>query len=142
MVSWVETSWIYQMFGQKSRTERSKSNRWTDGLWETNYFTPDYDGLRKALDAITEHCNKNQTSIKSVFPLTEARTHTYGQLSEYPVYPAGTTGAGLGHGWGFSSIIGVAVLTERIEEITDEEYSRRIAKNVPAPAVTPPPLPA
>jgi hypothetical protein len=140
MAVWTETGWIYQFFDEIHETKRTDAKRWNQGIWETNHFRPNHNSLRKALDEIANHCNRTQTSIKAVVPLTRAQTHQYGQVSEFYAHPGQTTGAGLGYGWGFSNVIGLAVLTERIDEVTDEEYSRRLAR-YEAPVVAPPPLP-
>lgn len=136
MKTWIETSWIYQTFGQTCKTESSDTKFWNQGITQTNYFEPDYEALKRALSTISDHCNKTQMTIKSIFPLTSARTHTFGQALEYSVHPAGTSAAGIGFGWGFSNVVGVAALLERVEEISDEEYKQRPAE-VPSRAIAP-----
>jgi hypothetical protein len=66
-------------------------------------------------------------TVKVILPLTSARTYEYGTALEYGSWPNGVVAAaGIGYGWGFSNVIGFAALLERVEQISDEEYERRL----------------
>lgn len=135
--TWTTTSWIYRTFGDKVTETNSTSTRWRDGIWSQFVYSPNYDKLQAALNEVTNYCNKNQLSIKSIFPLTQAIAKEYGQSLEYTSLVNGVVAAaGIGHGWACSNVIGFAALLERVEHISEEEYQTRICANEP----TPPPL--
>ncbi|MCK1336628.1 hypothetical protein IVB38_11430 [Bradyrhizobium sp. 38] len=129
MKKWVTTSWMYQTFGSTAHTERSKTNRWKDGIWEKTDYTTDYQQLQAKLNELTEYCNRHQMSVKALMPLTNAKTHEYGQFLDYAVMSS-IAAAGIGHGWAFSNVVGFAALLEHVEEITEEEYERRCGEGV------------
>jgi hypothetical protein len=135
--TWTTTSWIYRTFGEKVTTTNSKSNRWNDGIWSKFIYSTNFEKLEVALNDVMNYCNKNQLSVKSIIPLTEATAKEYGQSVEYSSFANGVGAvAGIGHGWGFSNVVGFAALLEKVEQISEEEYQTRICANEP----TPPPL--
>ncbi|MQX38629.1 hypothetical protein [Roseospira navarrensis] len=85
--------------------------------------------MKVALDDFSDYCDKNQMIIKSVVPLTRAQAHQYSIADTYFASgpnSAGGWGYGLGYGWGISMIVGFAALLQREEEISDEEYQKRM----------------
>jgi hypothetical protein len=146
MKTWITNSWIYRTFGQTGQTKHSEHKSWHKGVWELTDYTPNYSNLTKALEDVTAHCNREQMTVKVILPLTSARTYEYGAAVEYTHWQGGVgAAAGIGYGWGFSNVIGFAALLERVEQISDEEYERRL-KNMESPSIaasmTSPPLPA
>jgi hypothetical protein len=139
MKRWVTTSWIYRTFGQKTSVRRSDTKRWNQGIWEVTDYTPDFDNLKSALSIVTDYCNRNQYALKSLFPLTSAKSYEYGTLQEYSSLMEGVVAAaGIGQAWAFSNVIGFAAMLEKVEEISDEEFDRRSQNEHEAsPALSP-----
>ncbi|BAE52702.1 hypothetical protein [Paramagnetospirillum magneticum] len=129
MPVWIETSWMYQRFGDQVKTRSSDSKSWKTGIWEENTWSPDYDALRSSLIKLQEYCNDNQFQIMSVLPLTEAHSYEFGQ-GEFVLWPgnASAGGWGVGQGWGVSQVVGFAALLQKVEDVSQEEFDRRTAE--------------
>ena len=141
MRTWTTTSWLYSTFGQTHTQEKSKNGNWNQGVWEHNYYWPDYEKLNAKLNELTTYCNKNQYSVKAIFPLTMARAYEYANSVEYrtSIFAGNSvvTAAGIGQGWAFSNVIGFSALLEKVETISEEEYQRRISADENAPNLVP-----
>jgi hypothetical protein len=83
MKKWTTTSWLYRTFGHDERSERGSGKRWKDGIEQRRYFSPNYNNLQKVLSEVMDHCNREQMTVKSLFPLTSAQTLEYGQSIEW-----------------------------------------------------------
>lgn len=141
MRTWTTTSWYYNSFDQVHTQQKSDTKKWPQGIWEINNYSPDYDKLKVALTNLQSYCNKNQFGVKSIIPLTAAKTYEYGQVCEYTAGFLGSAGvtsaAGVGYGWAYSNVIGFAALLEKVEHISEEEYQRRISDVENSPSLVP-----
>ena len=132
---------MYRTFGQVRTDEDSKAKKWTEGIWHYYHYNPSYDKLTEILNEITSYCNRKQFGIKAIVPLTSATAHEYGQNIEYRtgIFNGANvvTTTGISYGWGFSNVIGFAALLERVENISEEEYQRRISEASSEPSLVP-----
>lgn len=119
MPKWISTEWNHIYFGWdfKDKTDRG----FFTSVHKGNLFfmeTP-YPTLDSALQSLTEWATRNQYEIKASIPLTTS-------MGEYnAVWWKGN--GGYGYGYGVSQITGMAVLVQREEEVSQEEYDRRLA---------------
>lgn len=119
MPKWISTEWnrIYFGWDFKDKTDRgffTSAHKGNLFFLETSYPT-----LDSALQSLTEWATRNQCEIKASIPLTTS-------MGEYnAVYWKGN--GGYGYGYGVSQITGMAVLAQREEEVSQEEYDRRLA---------------
>lgn len=119
MPKWISTEWnrIYFGWDFKDKTERgffTSAHKGNLFFMETPFPT-----LDSALQILAEWATMNQYEIKTSIPLTTS-------MGEYnAVYWKGN--GGYGYGYGVSQITGMAVLVQREEEVSQEEYDRRLA---------------
>jgi len=119
MPKWISTEWNRVYFGWdfKDKTDRgffTSAHKGNLFFMETPYPT-----LESALQLLAEWATRNQYEIKASIPLTTS-------MGEYnAVYWKGN--GGYGYGYGVSQITGMAVLAQREEEVSQEEYDRRLA---------------
>jgi flagellar motility protein MotE (MotC chaperone) len=129
MPRWVTTGWFYKYFDENHASQRSKSQKFSDGVWESNHWRTDNESLESALNNLREFCDENQMEIKSVVPLTRAQSHEFSQKDTWSS-TIGNGGAGwgwgLGYGWAYSSIIGFAALLQQVEDVSQDEYEKRM----------------
>ena len=132
MPKWIESSWYYFLYGSTSDVESGDSNNWGDGIWRRTIWYTDMERLREKLDELVDTCNRKQQVIKAVFPLTAAEAQQYGQADSYSRFTiqgsGGGYGWGLGYGWGVTRNVGIAVLVEKSEDVTEDEYNSRIRR--------------
>lgn len=106
MPKWIDTKWATFSFGYN---------------YEDGYYTPNSKILQEKLDWLANDLSFAGYEIKSVTPLTTSIAH-----SNVASGSIGHGGYGWGYGWGISQITGMAVLMQKIEEISDEEYKLRL----------------
>jgi hypothetical protein len=123
MPIWIETTWHYCIFGLDVKHEESKSRRFNDGVWENFIIAPDLEALRTRVTELCENLSEDQFEIKAVLPLQRGRANTYAQWSI-----GNASGAGIGHGYGWTANHGFLVLAQRKIEISEEEYKARVER--------------
>jgi hypothetical protein len=127
----IETKWFYFYFKEIHSEDKSSSKRWVDGIWKYNYWSISEDSLKEKLIKLQEYCDEEQCEIKGVMPLSRAASYSYGQSHMEDIRSMQNIalgGWGLGHGWGIGMINGYAIMLQKIEEVSDDEYIRR--KNI------------
>lgn len=75
-----------------------------------------YKNFHSQMDKILEEINDYQYEIKAVMPLTEGL---------FMKQVNSTEGRSWGYGFGASTIVGYAILIEKQEEVSQEEYEKR-----------------
>lgn len=119
MPKWISTEWNRIYFGWDF-TDKTERGFFTSAHKGNLFFmeTP-LPELDSALRTLAEWATRNQYEIKASIPLTTS-------MGEYnAVYWKGN--GGYGYGYGISQITGMAVLVQREEEVSQEEYDRRLA---------------
>lgn len=123
----VETFWFYKYVDEEYSDEESESKKFADGFWRMRRWSLKSDSLNVALEELSEYCNDKNLEIKSIIPLTRAQSYEYAQAQTWvsPLTPS-AWGYGMGHGWGVTMVNGFAALLQRVEDLTEEEYAKRI----------------
>lgn len=134
MARWVETSWFRYTFEEEHNQSSSISNKYVDGAWSKSYYRIKQSSLENALNDLMRYCNEEQLEVKSIMPITRAETYEFGLINTGSEWKnnigmqqdLASWGWGLGHGWGITMIEGFMALLQRIEDVSQEEFDRRI----------------
>lgn len=123
----VETFWFYKYVDEEYSEGESESKKYVDGFWRMRKWSLKSDSLNVALEELSIYCNDNNLEIKSIIPLTRAQSYEFAQAQTWvsPLTPS-AWGYGMGHGWGVTMVNGFAALLQRVEDLTEEEYAKRI----------------
>lgn len=117
MKNWIDTVWHRYYFEEDRWSNASKSQKLRDGAWEWNGYSASAKSVDDALNKVMDYCNEHHYEVKSVTPLIKGKTFEYAQSWD--------TG-GFGKGWGTSYTEGVAIFLQKIETVSDEEFSNRL----------------
>jgi hypothetical protein len=106
MPKWIKTNWFSVDYGHD---------------WETGYKLGESSAdqrLRKELETLIAHLDEHQYTIKAVMPKTEGVTHREKKYRD--------DNHSYLWGYGFALITGFIVLAQQEQEISLEEYEKRI----------------
>nr|WP_314621986.1 hypothetical protein [uncultured Noviherbaspirillum sp.] len=131
MPRWVTTDYYRCNFEEHHSTDNSKSRKYADGVWQNNFWQAKNESVDNNSSALAAYCDKHQFEIKAIVPLNRAQSHEFG-IGDFFVSGGiagnGSAGGwGFGNGWGVSLNTGFVAILQRIDEISQEEFDRRIA---------------
>jgi hypothetical protein len=119
MPKWITTGWYTVDYGYNISEE---SGGWFSNGKTIKFSTP-FPGLKERLAQLSRWCDENQYTIKSMTPLTTSVSHTNYKIDKTLNHGA----AGYGYGYGISQHTGFVVLLQKEEELSEDEYNRRLA---------------
>lgn len=130
MARWVETRWWRYSIEENHTSKSSNSRDWKNGVWERNDWEIKTESIDKHLNHLMAYCNEHQYEVKSIMAIDRAQSYEYGQAISH--FSAGSHGGGygwgLGQGWGITMTDGFMALLQRIEDVSQEEFDRRMAE--------------
>lgn len=109
----IEYGWVY----------RDKSNKgFFSSVHKENIFLLETEGeqLRSKMHEFHRYVTEKQLEIKSTTPITTSL------VGYNAVYTQGNGAYGYGYGYGVSQVVGMLVLLQRIDEVSNEEYQKRM----------------
>lgn len=131
MPRWVTTDYYRCNFEEHHSSKDSKSQKFTEGRWQYNFWQAKNESVDNHSSALAAYCDKHQFEIKAIVPLNRAQTYEYG-IGDFIQYGGAFSpnpsagGWGIGQGWGVSLNTGFVAILQRIDEISQEEFDRRI----------------
>lgn len=126
MKRYIKTSWHYINF-KTDFESTAKGNNTIKNKWDINA-----ESLLEGLQDLSRYCNENSYKIKGIISIDKAHSseHTFSSRFSPGLGSNGSAGGmGGGNGWGITITDGCAALLQYIEEMSDEEYARRIKQD-------------
>lgn len=123
MKRYVETKWLLFTFAEEMSKEESHE-KFKEGYKEQiiHSWHIKASSIKAGLANLTAFCDDNAYEVKGIIPITKAHAKERTSVA----VASSQAAAGLGVGWGVAMIVGFVAIVQRVEDLDEEEFNRRV----------------